>query len=187
MGHRMISAFNSSGILVDISHVGNRTSLEAIESSEKPIAVTHGNPSSFCDSPRNKPDYLIEALAARGGIIGCTLYPRFIGGSTITRLDWCQMVADTAEKIGVNHVAIGSDSVVGWAPDALGWMRNGRWDRPKEIEDIPAFPTWPEWFRGPEDFESLSEGFSEVGFTSEEIVSIMGSNWIRLFKDVFND
>ena len=187
VGHRMISAFNSSGMLVDISHVGNRTGLEAIESSEKPIAVTHGNPSSFCDSPRNKPDYLIEALAARGGIIGCTLYPRFIGGSTITRLDWCQMVADAAEKIGVNHVAIGSDSVVGWAPDALGWMRNGRWDRPKEIEDIPAFPTWPEWFRGPEDFESLSEGFSEVGFTSEEIGSIMGSNWIRLFKDVFND
>ena len=97
------------------------------------------------------------------------------------------MVADTAEKVRVNQVAIGSDSVVGWASDALGWMRNGRWDRPKEIEDIHTFPTWPEWFKGPEDFESLSEGLSEVGFIPEEIVSIMGSNWIRLFKDVFND
>ena len=119
--------------------------------------------------------------------MGFTLYPLFIGGDTTTRLDWCRMLADTAEKIGVKHLAIGSDSVVGWAPDSLGWMRSGRWDRPKQTEDIPTFPTWPEWFKGPGDFQSLSEGLSEVGFSSEDIISIMGSNWIRLFEDVFDD
>ena len=66
-------------------------------------------------------------------------------------------------------------------------MRSGRWDRPKQTEDIPTFPTWPEWFKGPRDFQSLAEGLSEVGFSSEDIISIMGSNWIRLFEDVFDD
>ncbi len=185
LGHRMVSAFNQVGVLIDISHVGNRTGLEAIENSESPVAVTHGNPFSFHDSPRNKPDYLLEELAARGGVIGCTLYPLFIGGEKVSRLNWCQMVADTAEKIGVNHIAIGSDSVVGWQPTDLGWMRNGRWDRPKKAEDMPSFPTWQKWFKGPEDFSSLAEGLSEVGFSSEDTEKILGSNWLQLFEKVF--
>ena len=185
LGHRMVSEFNEVGILIDISHVGNLTGLEAIENSEYPVAVTHGNPSSFHDSPRNKPDHLLEALASRGGVIGCTLYPLFIGGDSVSRLAWCQMVSDTAERIGVDHVAVGSDSVLGWEANALGWMRSGRWDRPKQVEDTPSFPTWPTWFKGPEDFSSLAEGLSEVGFSSGEVDKVLGANWLRVFEKVF--
>ena len=157
LSHRMVSEFNEVGILIDISHVGNLTGLEAIENSEYPVAVTHGNPSSFHDSPRNKPDHLLEALASRG----------------------------TAERIGVDHVAVGSDSVLGWEANALGWMRSGRWDRPKQVEDTPSFPTWPTWFKGPEDFSSLAEGLSEVGFSSGEVDKVLGANWLRVFEKVF--
>ena len=87
-----------------------------------PIAVTHGNQRSFCDSPRNKPDAVIDAVAGRGGVIGCTLYPLFMGGADVTLNEYCSMLAALADRVGAEHVAIGSDAVVGWQSDALGWM-----------------------------------------------------------------
>lgn len=184
-GHRMVAALNDAGVLVDISHVGDRTGLEAAQASAKPIAVTHGNPRSFCDSPRNKPDHVLDAVAAGGGLIGCTMYPLFMGGADVTRTAYCQMLADLAERIGVEHVAIGTDAVLGWQADALGWMRSGRWDRPTEPEEIPDFPPWPTWFDGPKDFPSLATGLDDIGFTPDERDLILGGNWIRLFTDVF--
>ncbi|MCH1434519.1 MAG: dipeptidase, partial [Acidimicrobiales bacterium] len=184
-GHRMVSALNDAGVLVDISHVGDRTGRDAVDASAHPIAITHGNPRSFCDSPRNKPDDLVAAVAARGGVIGCTLYPLFMGGADVSRADYCGMLAHLAETIGVEHVAIGSDAVLGWDPDALGWMRNGRWNRPDEDASIPAFPPWPTWFDGPKDFPSLAEGLEAAGFSAAERALVLGGNWLRLFQTVF--
>ena len=181
----MVSALNDAGVLVDISHVGDRTGRDAVDASAHPIAITHGNPRSFCDSPRNKPDDLVAAVAARGGVIGCTLYPLFMGGADVSRADYCGMLAHLAETIGVEHVAIGSDAVLGWDPDALGWMRNGRWNRPDEDASIPAFPPWPTWFDGPKDFPSLAEGLEAAGFSTDERALVLGGNWLRLFQTVF--
>lgn len=184
-GHRMVSALNDAGVLIDISHVGNRTGMDAAEASAKPIAVTHGNPRSFCDSPRNKPDEVLDVVAAGGGLIGCTMYPLFMGGADVSRVTYCRMLADLAERIGVDHVAIGTDAVLGWQADALGWMRSGRWDRPTEPEEIPDFPPWPHWFDGPKDFPSLADGLDEVGFAPDERDKVLGGNWIRLFGQIF--
>jgi len=185
MGHRMVGALNDARVLIDISHVGTNTGREAAEVSAKPIAVTHGNPRSFCDSMRNKTDDVVKAVAAGGGIIGCTLYPLFMGGADVTRQQYCQMLAGLAEQIGVDHVAIGSDAVLGWQSDALGWMRSGRWDRPTAPAEVPDFPPWPAWFDGPKDFPSLAEGLDEVGFSPAERDAVLGNNWLRLFGEVF--
>ena len=184
-GARMVEALNSAGILVDISHVGDRTGREAAEASSKPIAITHGNPRSFCDTPRNKQDDTIRAVTERGGVIGCTLYPLFMGGAATTRHEYCTMMADLAETHGVEHVAVGSDAVLGWDANALGWMRNGRWNRPTNAAEVPEFPDWPSWFDGPKDFQSLAEGLAEVGFEQSEVDAILGENWMRLFGEVF--
>lgn len=184
-GHRMVAALNDAGVLVDISHVGNRTGHDAALASQAPIAVTHGNPHSFCASGRNKPDDVLDAVAATGGVIGCTLYPLFMGGADVTRHAYCQMLADLADRIGVDHVSIGSDAVLGWDADALGWMRSGRWDRPDSAEEIPQFPPWPHWFDGPKDFPSLAAGLDEVGFSPTERDQVLGGNWMRLFGQVF--
>ena len=58
-GHRMVDALNEAGVLIDISHVGDTTGLDAVHASAQPIAVTHGYPRWFCDSDRNKPDEVI--------------------------------------------------------------------------------------------------------------------------------
>ncbi|MYB03330.1 MAG: membrane dipeptidase [Acidimicrobiaceae bacterium] len=184
-GHRMVAALNDASVLIDLSHVGNRTSLEAVHASAQPTAITHGNPLWFCDSPRNKPDEVLESVAARGGVVGCTLYPLFMGGAGVSRARYCAMVARLAEQIGPEHVAIGTDAVLGWREDSLGWMRSGRWDRPVDPSAVPAFPPWPEWFRGPRDFGSLAEGLDEAGFSGTERDAILGGNWLRLFETVF--
>ena len=183
-GHRIVQACNEFGVLIDISHVGDRTGLDAVHASAQPIAITHGNPRSFHDAPRNKPDDVIDAVADRGGMIGLTLYPLFIGGAAMTRVDYCAMIAGLVERIGIDHVGIGTDAVLGWQPDALGWMRSGRWDRPTDPTDVPTFPPWPDWFAGPADFPSLAEGLDDAGFGSEERAKILGGNWRRLYGQV---
>ena len=85
----------------------------------------------------------------------------------------------------MEHVAIGTDAVLGWDPAALSWMRSGRWDRPAGPGEAPAFPEWPPWFRGPRDFASLAEGLDGAGFSPAERDSILGGNWLRLFSVVF--
>jgi membrane dipeptidase len=183
-GHRMVAALNDANVLIDVSHVGNQTGFDAAQASSKPIAITHGNPNWFHESGRNKPDWVINAVAERGGIIGCTLYPLFIGGAEVTQRQYCEMFARLAEQVGPEHVAVGSDAVLGWDPDALGWMRSGRWDRPKDLTDIPPFPAWPDWFQGPKDFGNLATGLDDVGFSAEERDGILGNNWLRVFAEV---
>ncbi len=184
VGHRMVAALNQAGVLIDISHVGDITGSQAVDASSQPIAITHGNPKSFCDSPRNKPDWLIDAVAERGGVIGCTLYPLFMGGSSVSLAQYCSMLGDLVSRIGVDHVAIGSDAVLGWPADALAWMRSGRWDRPAETA-VPSFPDWPAWFSGPADFANLKVGLDKAGFSPTERDAILGNNWLRLFSEVF--
>ncbi len=183
-GNVMVKACNDFGVLIDISHVGNRTGRDAVDSSADPIAITHGNPLSFHDAPRNKPDDVLQAVAERGGIVGVTLYPLFMGGSEVPRSSYCTMIADLVEMVGIDHVGIGTDAVLGWDADALGWMRNGRWNRPKDPDEIPSFPPWPHWFSGPSDFPSLAVGLDEVGFAADERDKILGGNWLRLFGEV---
>lgn len=184
-GRRMVAALNDAGVLIDLSHVGNRTSAEAVYASSQPTAVTHGNPLWFWNSPRNKPAALLEAVASRGGVVGCTLYPLFIGGADVNRADYCAMIARLAEQIGVDHVAIGTDAVLGWRQGELGWMRSGRWDRPADPAEVPDFPPWPSWFQGPKDFASLAQGLQDAGFSTEERAAVLGGNWLRLFGEVF--
>ncbi len=183
-GHRIVEACNREGVVIDISHVGNTTGLDAIRHSQQPIAVTHGNPLWFHDSARNKPDTVIDALAETGGMMGVTLYPLFIGGSEVTRRQYCEMIARLVEQMSIDQVAIGSDAVLGWSADALGWMRSGRWNRPADPSAIPQFPAWPTWFDGPKDFASLRDGLTDVGFDDAEADKILGGNWYRFYGEI---
>lgn len=182
-GRTVIAEMERVGILIDCSHVGDRTTLEAIDAAQGPVAITHANPRWFCDSPRNKPDDVIDALARRGGVIGLTLYPNFIGGAQTSLDEFCAMAAKLVDRIGVEHVAIGSDLACGWSDADLVALRHGR-TRP----DAPAasWPRWQPWFRSPADFPRLMDGLAAAGFTDTELRAIMGGNWMRLWDQTMN-
>lgn len=183
-GRRIVSEMNRVGMVVDLSHVGNRTSRDAIDASEQPVAITHSNPTWFVDSPRNKPQDVIDALVARDGVIGCCLYPNVIGGEGTTRSEFCSMVVKLVDQIGPEHVAIGSDCTSGWDDSYVQWLRNGRW---QPMQETVTWPAWPTWFSRPADFPSLAEGLSEAGLSDQDLARVLGGNWMRMFGQVFSE
>jgi microsomal dipeptidase-like Zn-dependent dipeptidase len=182
-GREVIAEMNRVGMLVDLSHVGDRTSREAVEASEQPVAITHANPRSFVDVPRNKPDDVIRAVTDRGGMIGVCLYPVVAGGADAPLADFTAMVLRLIDDVGIDHVGIGSDCTRGWGRDYLLYLRAGRRE-PLPGEELPAWPAWPAWFAGPEDFPVLGESLADAGLSRTEIEQVLGGNWRRLLGEV---
>ncbi len=182
-GRTIVSEMNRVGMLIDLSHVGNRTSLDAVEASIAPVAITHSNPTWFVENPRNKPDEVIRAVTDKGGMLGCCLYPLVIGGKKTTLEQFCQMIARLVDDLGPGRVGLGSDCTRNWDENYVGWLRNGRWQPPGDNK--PLWPEWPEWFVGPEDFPRLTDGLVKVGLDEKTIRGVLGENWLRLFDDVF--
>ncbi len=130
MGREVIREMNRVGLVIDMSHSAERSTLEAIDISSRPIAITHANPFSWHPAVRNKSKTVLRALAAKGGMLGFSLYPLHLkDGSNCSLKGFCQMVADTAELMGVRHVGIGSDLCQDQPDSVVKWMRNGRWTR----------------------------------------------------------
>ncbi|MEO0621238.1 MAG: membrane dipeptidase [Pseudomonadota bacterium] len=184
MGREVIAEMNRVGLAIDMSHSGTRSTLEAIELSTRPIAVTHANPSSWLNVPRNMPDAVLRGLAETGGMLGFSLYPHHLaGGSDCTLAGFCEMVARTAEMMGPERLGIGSDLCQGQPDSVVQWMRTGRWSRE---EGPPArFPPQPTWFRDNRDFPGLGEGLRAVGFSEAETAGILGENWLSFFDRSF--
>jgi microsomal dipeptidase-like Zn-dependent dipeptidase len=190
MGKQVITEMNRVGLVVDMSHSANRSTLEAIDLSQRPIAITHANPGNWHPARRNKPDEVLKALAQSGGMLGFSLYPHHLkGASDCTLQDFCKMVRRTADLIGVDHIGIGSDLCQDQPDSVVEWMRVGRWTR--EIDygegsaDNAGFPPPPDWFKDSNDFGNIEAGLLQVGFSAQETGAIMGENWLRFFDENF--
>tara|TARA_B110000483_G_scaffold15366_1_gene17314 strand:- start:478 stop:1455 length:978 start_codon:yes stop_codon:yes gene_type:complete len=180
-GGRIVEEMNRVGMLVDLSHVGNRTSLDAIHHSIKPVSITHANPLWFSDTPRNKPDEVMQAVVDGGGVVGACLYPNVIGGAETTREAFCDMVIRLVDQLGPDHVAIGSDSARNWDSSYVTFLRDGRWKPKQNVQ----WPEWSAWFQSPEDFPALANALSDRGLPDEVLTKVLGENWLTLFETVF--
>ena len=190
MGRQVIKEMNRVGLVVDMSHSAERSTLEAIEISERPIAITHANPGSWHPALRNKSDSVLEALAESGGLLGLSLYPHHLkGGSDCTLEDFCEMAARTVELMGVEHVGLGSDLCQGHPDSVVEWMRNGRWTKALDYGEgnrsNAGFPAQPAWFASNRDFGNIARGLAAVGFTGDEVDRIMGLNWLDFLDRSF--
>ncbi|MEZ5593499.1 MAG: membrane dipeptidase [Gammaproteobacteria bacterium] len=190
MGKEVIKEMNRVGLVIDMSHSAERSTLEAIELSERPIAITHANPAFWFPALRNKSDTVLRALAGSGGMIGFSLYPHHLKGKSQCRLeDFCAMVAQAAELLGIAHIGIGSDLCQGQPDSVVEWMRNGRWTRTVDYgegsQGNAGFPPQPEWFRDNRDFSTLAAGLRKVGFSVSDVDRIMGRNWLDFFERSF--
>ncbi len=109
-GREVVREMNRVGMAIDLSHAGERTAVETIEASERPVTVSHANPRWFRDTARNVSDRVIAALRAHDGLLGLSLYPHHVkDGSDCSIADFAAMVARLAEQIGVARIGLGSD------------------------------------------------------------------------------
>ena len=184
MGRAVVREMNRLGMVVDLSHGGERTTLDAIAASSRPIAITHANPASWRPTGRNLSRAVLDAMAQSGGMLGLSLYPHHLrDGSETTLEDFCAMAAETAGLIGVGNLGIGSDLCQDQPDDVVRWMREGRWTRP---DPAPvAFPPQPTWFRDNRDFPRLAEGLRGAGFSSDDVAAVLGGNWYRFLGKAF--
>jgi membrane dipeptidase len=190
MGRAVIKEMNRVGLVVDMSHSAQRSTFEAMEISQRPIAITHANPSAWHPARRNKSDALLSTLAESGGMLGLSLYPHhLLGGSACTLGSFCEMVARLVDRIGIGHVGIGSDLCQDQPDSVVEWMRSGRWTKQVDFgegsQDNAGFPPQPEWFRDNRDFPRLEQGLASVGFSEPERAAIIGRNWLDFFDRSF--
>ncbi len=190
MGKGVVKEMNRVGLVVDMSHSAERSTLEAIEASERPIAITHANPSFWHPALRNKSDDVLKALAQSGGMIGFSLYPHHLKDKSDCTLEsFCEMAARAAEMIGPEHIGIGSDLCQNQPDSVVEWMRTGRWSKVVDYgegsKDAAGFPEQPEWFRDNRDFPNLEKGLAAAGFSADEVAGIVGGNWLRFYDESF--
>lgn len=190
MGREVVAEMNRVGMVIDMSHSAERSTLEAIEHSSRPIAITHANPASWHPARRNKSDTVLRALARSGGMLGFSVYPHHLRhGSDCTLADFCEMVARTAELMGVERLGIGTDLCQDQPDSVVEWMRSGRWtksiDYGEGSADAPGFPPMQPWFQDNRSFSQVARGLRAVGMGQVDVDAIMGGNWLRFYADGF--
>ncbi len=190
MGRQVIKEMNRVGLVVDMSHSAERSTLEAIEISERPIAITHANPASWHPALRNKSDDVLRALGRSGGMLGFSIYPHHLKDSSACALEsFCGMIARTADLMGPDHIGLGSDLCQDQPDSVVEWMRVGRWTKDVDFgegsREDAGFPPMPSWFQDNRDFGKIEAGLRAVGLGDEEVAGIMGENWLCFFEESF--
>jgi membrane dipeptidase len=186
MGRAVVAEMNRVGLVVDMSHAAERSTLEAIEASARPVAITHANPNWWHPVPRNPSDTVLKALTNAGGMLGFSLYPHHMaGGPACTLQGFCEMVAEAAERYGADNLGIGSDLCQDQPDSVVHWMRTGRWRKPDADEPPARFPPMPDWFRDNRDWDNLRDGLRAAGFSGAETDGILGGNWLRFYEESF--
>jgi microsomal dipeptidase-like Zn-dependent dipeptidase len=190
MGRAVVAEMNRVGLVVDMSHSAERSTLDAIAHSTRPIAISHANPATWHPALRNKSDVVLRELAASGGILGFSLYPHHLkDGSACTAQAFCQMVARTADMVGIGALAIGTDLCQDQPDKVVEWMRSGRWTKSVDYgegsADAPGFPPMPTWFQDNRHFGVIAAGLRDVGMSEPEVAAIMGGNWLDFFSRSF--
>jgi len=189
-GKQAIAEMNRVGLVIDMSHSAERSTLEAIEISTRPIAITHANPHWWHAALRNKSDEVLSALTKKGGILGFSLYPHHLkGGTKCTLESFCEMIAESANRYGAQNLGIGTDLCQDQPDSVVEWMRNGRWSKEMDFGEGSAsnagFPDMPDWFQDNRHFDNLQTGLSKTGLSDKDVSGIMGGNWLRFYDENF--
>ncbi|WP_121641012.1 membrane dipeptidase [Virgibacillus sp. Bac330] len=188
-GKIVVEEMNRVGMVIDLSHVGEKTSLDAIKTSSRPVAITHANPDWIYPTKRNKSVRVLSALRDNGGVLGVCAYPHLMNGKDTTLNEFCELILQTVDFMGIDQVGIGTDLTLNMSVDFLHWMRMGRWTHDMDYgagsKENPSWPEWPAWFKTPADFPNIVQGLTEKGLTMEEVSKVMGGNWLRFFTESF--
>jgi membrane dipeptidase len=185
-GVSIVAKMNEVGMAVDVSHCGDRTSLDAFEVSRAPVLITHSNARALNPGhPRCKPDEVIRACGKAGSVMGITGVRNFVKDKEPTTIeDYLDHIDYVTKMIGVEHVGIGSDI------DLDGY------------DDLPAedYKKLKESYKGsyafrdkidiegidhPKRMFDVTEGLMRRGYNDADIALILGGNWIRVLQEAW--
>ena len=189
-GHKILKRMNEIGMAVDVSHCGDRTTLDAIEAAEKPILITHAacralNPGYA----RAKTDEMIKKMAATGGVIGIPML-RFMvrDKEPVTKEHFFDHIDHVVNLVGIDFVGIGSDMSLNTEDAApLEYRRRRLQNAPKKYKTHTNedFLISIEGLNHPKRTFDVVEGLLKRGYRDGDIKKILGNNFIRVLSKIW--
>jgi membrane dipeptidase len=178
-GRAVVREMNRVGMVVDCSHSGYRTTMEAMEVSSAPVVFSHSNPRALCDHPRNIRDDQIKACAATGGVIGINGVSLFLGDNDIRPERFVDHVAYVAELVGAEHLGLGLDYMdetdgltETLARNQTYWPASLGYDQSIEV-------------MAPDTLPRITELLLERGFSQTEVEGVLGENFLKVAERVW--
>lgn len=187
-GLKAVRKMNELGILIDLSHVGDKSSLDTIEASDHPVAFTHTHLREFYDHPRNKTRDLVRALVEKGGVIGANAYPQFLpSGYDATLSEYVDGLEQLIEVAGIDHVGFATDQCEGhdWAFFDYLARLHGTTDH--FTADPPCPNPTVKGLEKNSDIPNIATELSARSYRHDEIDKVMGGNWMRLYAEVWDE
>jgi len=189
LGIQAVQEMNRLGLVVDLSHIGRRASLEAIEVSDDPVIFSHSNPAALQSNPRNISDEQIKACAAKGGVIGLATFSAFVGdtaeGHHPALDDYFRQMDYLIELVGPEHVAVGTDIFVD--PTDGVWWRAVTGRLYPEVSQGMTYETHNiAGFMHQTDFPAVAQAMLDHGYDEKTVCRIIGQNWQRVFRRVWD-
>jgi membrane dipeptidase len=189
LGEQVVTEMNRIGMLVDLSHCGDRTTMEAIRLSTKPCAVTHAGCRALQPTLRNKSDEEIRALAERGGYFGVYNMSLWLTRRDTTSIDDVLAHIDHAVQVGgVDLVGFGSDGPVLSDPTPPEERLQGMQGYARRNLGLPGSETIPkhvlvEELNSPRRLQILGDALARRGYKAEDVDKILGANFVRVFRE----
>jgi membrane dipeptidase len=193
-GRELVKAMPEAGIVMDVTHAGPRTALEALNLTSAPAIASHANPRGLYDNPRNLTDDVIRAIASTGGVVGCTLPSPFnyAGGDQLPTLsDFAAALEYVIDLVGDDHVTIGSDLVAtagAYHPDLSRRLRPdlftvsgafyGKFGTDPAVRKVQGISAM-------RDYPVLTRLLLERGHSPERVRKILGLNLMRVYEAVW--
>lgn len=189
LGRQVVQEMNRVGMLVDLSHVGRRASLDAIALSSDPVIFSHSNPRALQENPRNITDEQIRACAERGGVVGLATFSAFVGdtsgGRHPTLDDFFRQLDHVLALAGPDHVGIGTDIFID--PTDGVWWRAVTGRLYPEVSQGMTYETHNiAGFMQHADFPAVAEAMLARGYDEGTVAGLLGDNWRRVFRQVWD-
>jgi membrane dipeptidase len=184
-GRDLVATLNAERILIDLSHVGTKTSEETIKASKRPVAYTHCAPKALKDHPRNKTDAELRLIAEHGGMIGVTMFPPFMRHGNESSLDdYLDAIEHTIKVAGEDHVGIGTDFTQDVTFEGFQYMVHDK-GYGRKLLDVGEVVN-PKDFGRIDQYPHLTAGMERRDWPEARIRKVLGENWIRIFGEVWS-
>ncbi|TDV33833.1 membrane dipeptidase [Paraburkholderia caballeronis] len=177
-GRQILDEMARVGMVACCSHTGQRTAMDVMAYSSKPVLFSHSNARAIHDHPRNVHDDALKACAATGGVVGLNGIGIFIGGKGRLVDGLIRHIDHVVQLIGIEHVGLGLDYV--FDQGELDDLLTNKTIFPPELGYEAGIQMVP-----PEAMEEIVSGLSKLGYSADDLRAILGGNLLRVARQVW--